>query len=43
MVQVLNMHDRWSETDLVNTVADRQRVTDMLRNDRDLLEMLGLA
>lgn len=43
MVKLLNLHDQWSETELVNTVSERQRVSDMLRDDRDLLEMLGLA
>ena len=43
MMQLLNMHDQWSESELVNTVSERQRVTDMLRFDPDLLEMLGLS
>jgi hypothetical protein len=43
VVKLLNLHDQWSDTELVNTVAERQRVSDMLRNDPDLLDMLGLS
>jgi hypothetical protein len=32
--------DRWWESD--NTPAERQTVSDLLRDDRDILEMLGL-
>lgn len=42
MVKLLNLHDQWTETELVNTVAERQRVTDLLRFEPDLLDMLGL-
>jgi hypothetical protein len=42
MVKLLNLHDQWTETELVNTVSERQRVSDLLRNEPDLLDMLAL-
>jgi len=39
-MKLLNVDDQWWETE--NTPAERQTVTDMLRGNRDLLEMLGL-
>lgn len=41
-MKLLNLHDQWSDAELVNTVSERQRVSDMLRSEPDLLEMLGL-
>lgn len=40
-MKLLSMHDDWETFD--NTPAERQRVTDMLTGQPDLLEALGLA